>query len=674
MIKKTTLITFGKLVLFSVLVLSFVLQGNTKTFGQTASDCANGYLLGSYSDKELFSNTNKKVFAEVGTYFNEYSGQIVESKTSSLVKITVLDPLPDGLQLKQKDVSYGMPIQGTKDWTRYSIVGTPTKEGEFKVRLQAESPTCGSDTGSMTINVSSTGIYCTLSAVSPINPGETSTLTWTLSGSVTGGSMIPALPNFADFSKGGSAVTSPLTTDTRYVLNISGNGQSNSCEVSVTVGNATGENLKFIKTLLNIPRIYNSGAQTITSAILASNKFVFGGDCGVDMSGTRAGGGIWIVSETGSIIKERQACIDAGSRTNMIYQHANVHQDELHPDAGGGFVRENSSWASCILPGTAGPGDCRQFGDGANRAVFYGASGNPVSTSPLYTYNTQLVALKNRVIALGSGIGGGATLLNLPSWQVVTSLESIRPASVGFGDFLVSNGVLYSVSRDGVMKEIKKLSPNAISDLGSGNFLGLYSYDNSTSSTKLAVVEPNKPGVTGNVKIYVYRLSGRTVVLDKTIEMPGSAFSINGNLLNSFGIWGQYVVTGAGSENAPVPGQGDVKVTGEINVWKAGQKIENIKMQDGGYPSDIVISKAGYVAVTTMMNNSGKTAAYLYKLSGSSAGGGTTTGPTGPQTACQQKYPNNSSLASLCEQFNLILKNTCAAAPDIDLCIRQQQL
>jgi hypothetical protein len=660
--RKTLFLNLGKILFISFLVLSFVFQGNTKTFGQTTSDCASGYLLGGFSDKEVFSNNGNKIIGEVGVSLGELQ-VINENKTISNIVITALDPLPAGLSLAKKDVSYGSPIEGVKEWTRYYIKGTPTQAGTTKVRLKAESPTCGTDTGYVSIEIAPTGIYCNLKAVSPIKPGETSTLTWTLTGPVSGGSMSPALPSFADFSKEGSAVTSALNADTRFTLNISSSGQSNSCEVNITVGSSTGESLKFIKTLLNIPTIHNGGSQVITSAILASNKFVFGGDCGVDMTGTRAGGGIWIVPETGATIKERQACIDAGSGTNMIYQHANVHQDELHADASGGFVRENSSWASCIIAGTAGPGDCKQFGDGANRAVFYGASGNPVSTSPLYTYNTQLIALKNRVIALGTGgYGmGGSTLLGLPSWQVVTSLEDIRPTSVGFGDFLVSNGVLYSISRDGVMKELKKLSPDAVSDLGSAGFLGIYSYDNSTSPAKLALVVPNKTGTGDNVKIYVYRLYGRAVTLDKTIEMPGDVFKPVNNLVNSFGIWGQYVVTSG-------------KNSGEIDVWKAGKKIETVKMQDGGYPWEIVISKGGYVAVTTMMNNSGKTAAYLYKLSGSPAGGGTTTGPIGPQTACQQKYPNNSSLAALCEQFNAILKSTCAAAPDIDLCIKQQAL
>lgn len=506
------------------------------------------------------------------------------------------------------------------------------------------------------------GISCSLSATSPINPGEKTTLTWTIgSGGVTGGSMTPALPNFANFGQGGSAESGPLTQDTKFTLAVSGSGQANSCEAFVKVGNSSGDKLKFIKTLLNIPTMHNGGAQIMTSAILANNKFVFGGDCGVEMTGTRSGGGIWVVSEDGSIIKERQACIDAGSGTNMIYQHANVHQDELHAEGGGGFIRENSSWASCLQSGTAGPGDCKAFGDGANRGVYYGISGNPVSTSPLYTYNTNLIALKNRVISLSDGGRQGfATLISLPSWQVITTMETITGPSVGFGDLLVNRGILYSISKDGIMKEVKKLVPNPSTSIGSGSVV--YSFDNSTKPAKLAVADIPKPGSSDKTKVYVYRLFGRGALLDKTIEMPNNVISLTDNPVNSFGIWGQYIVT-KGAQS------------GEIDLWKNGEKIETVKMQAGGIAFDVVISKAGYVAVMvprTELSNTGTTAAYLYQLTGLSSGGGTTTTPTNPTIPTDLNCGNASgSLADLCNQYKEILRKTCLVAPNIAICQNQ---
>lgn len=601
MLKKINLRSFGKFFLFLFIALPFLFQGNTQTFGQTATDCSTRGLLGSFADGQVFTNDNRQILAEVGTYLTDIAGQIAENKTSSLVTITVLDPLPAGLQLTKKDVEYGQDIQGTKQWTRYSITGRPTQASTTSIRLKAESPTCGSATGLVKLVISPIGLSCTLSATSPVGVGEPTILTWTLGGNVTSGSMTPAIQDITNFSANGSGKTGPLTQDTTFTLNISGDGQNNTCSVKVIVGKSSGTNLQFVKTLLNIPKVHNGGAQAISSAILASNKFVFGGDCGVAMNGRDSGGGVWISSEDGATVTERQACIDAGSGTNMIYQHANVHNDELHADAGGGFVRENSSWSSCIIAGTAGPGDCKQGGDGANRAVYYGISGRPVSTSPLSTHNTDLVALKNRVISLsGGGKQGFATLLSLPGWQVVTTLESINGPSVGFGDFLVNKGILYSISRDGAMKEVKKLVPSA----SAGDQLLSYSFDNSVSPARLAVWEKPKPGSVTGPKIYVYSLSGSGVRLNKTIVMPTSLSGKTFSNKNSFGVWGLHVIT---------PGEKD----GEVDLWKEGVKLETIKMQAGGYASQIVTSKAGYVAVTTPINNEGRTAAYLYKISNS---------------------------------------------------------
>ncbi len=363
----------------------------------------------------------------------------------------------------------------------------------------------------------------------------------------------------------------------------------------------SGGSLKYVKTLLNILNTYQY-PQSITDAIVANNQFILGGKgCLMNMTNNGRGGGIWIVSEDGSKISERNSCLDAGMPSKLLGNsfHGQTVTGNLHVNWGGdGFIKENYSIYT-----------------EANHAVFYSGTGVPISSSPLGLYNNYLKVLKNRVLATVEGTD--QKLLSLPDWNVIGAGSfngNIETATIG--NFLVSNGTLFSVGDGGDIKEVKKLSSGTIQS----GYSFHYTLDNSTSPAKLAILEAPKPPTylfnpgdgkytakyDNNRKIYVYKLFGTEVVLDKTInpstDMIGGVTSIR----NSFGVWGDYIV----SRNSN---------GGEIELWKGDLKIDTVKIPGVSFatPYNIVISKGGYVAVTIFGNDEGKNAAYLFKIDGS---------------------------------------------------------
>lgn len=468
----------------------------------------------------------------------------------------------------------------------------------------------------------------------------------------------------------------------------------------ITPPTSSGGSLKFVKTLLSIPTQYNGGNQFVNDVVFFDGRFVFGGDCGVNMAGTGPGGGLWIVKEDGSSVIERQACLDAGSVSNVLYQHGNVHSDALHIDwSGKGIVRENSSWASC-LGAARSDGSCSGgFGPGANRAVYYGASGNnsvsPNSSSPLHLYNNSLVVLKNRAIALNDSLKGFANLISLPDWKIITLIpqDFQKSYSLGFGDYAVTPyGDLYSVSEGGDVQLVKKLATNY--SVSSGNFLPLaFAFDNSTTPAKLAVLEAPKFTTVFNPgngqytinngdkrKIYVYKLSEVGVALDKTIDLPADFPGVNTTFRNSFGIWGDYLVASTPAKAYASTYEEGFANTG-LELWKDGKKIATIKYPVGSPTyGGLIISKNGYISVLADTDNkTGKRGAYLYKIDGSVSTTPPITGP-GPQqplydftrTDCDAAYSGNAGLISLCKQVNFIMERTCKILPGIAFCQSSQ--
>jgi hypothetical protein len=640
---KTFFKNIGKILFISLLILPFLFQRGTQTLGQTDTDCAYGGTLGSWSDSSLSSGSARpRMLGEVGLNFNS---PIKENKTHSNVTITALDPLPAGLQISKSDIVYGSPIQGTNAWTRYSIIGTPTQAGTYRVGIKAESASCGNDTGYIDIEIFPASVSCTLTANSPITPGQSTVLSWTTTGGVSSGSISPAVMGAGNFSTSGNIQTLPLTQDTTFTLNIFSNtGQSGSCDTRVIVGSTSGSKLKFIKTVLDIPFVeYGIGSVT-ADALFSGNNFVIAGA----RCTTRPGGeGLWFVSEDGSTTTARQACVDADSGINSSpYQHGASSSFQIFPEwQSGGFIRENQVQGGNCLKWGVDVYDCIVTGPGAQKSVFYSPTGVPVSKSPLYTYNTRPVGLSGRVIAPSPAGGGDYHILSLPGWTLLGATS--QPFQLGYRDFGISKGILYSISNFGVVKEEKKL----VADESAGEEQRLfYSFDNSVKPSRLAVWEKPKSGSTTGPKVYIYNGTRLHKIINLPNTLSGKSF-IN---TEYFGVWGPYIIT---------PGL----KSGEIDVYKDGVKVESVKMQSGFENIfRIVSSPKGYVLVVT-----GKTS-YLYKIADSPSSPSVPVTPTTPGSPVGASCGNATGvLAELCKQYKEILRRTCLVAPNIAICQNQ---
>ena len=278
----------------------------------------------------------------------------------------------------------------------------------------------------------------------------------------------------------------------------------------------------------------------------------------------------------------------------------------------------------------------------------------------------------------------------MPDWKLIgtaavpSGFEGRSFSGFGFGDFMVYpvDGSLFSVSKTGEIKKIKNL-PSAEHIYRIGNSLS-YGFDYSTTPAKLAVMEVNRSYVVGqqfanNRKISVYKLSLGGVTLDKVINLPDDdAFpSVRGDYaLNSFGIWGDYVVVGAQDRSYKFH---------ELQLWKGGQKIHTLTINNEAAPDHILISKNGYVATSMWsstfkvlgeLNDDGQpkteggTAAILYKIKVPTSNTIPIPGPGGipVDVNCDNA---SGSLADLCKQYKEILRKTCLVAPNIAICQNQ---
>ncbi len=661
--------------LFVVLILLFGLSPSpissvdAQTAGTTPVSCGTGPLLGFYSDSNsrTFLGSDPRVMSgEVGQPLEKpkFTGSNQILSTSDNLVIVVASGLPAGARVERKIYNF---TAGPQVW--HVLAGTPTTVGQYTLKLTATKPGCPSDTGTIKLSIAPAGVSCGLGATTPTAVGQATTLNWTITGPVVSGTISPAISGSPDFTKKGSAPSLPLATDTIFTLNVVGsNGETNSCRSPVKVGGTSGSSVSFVKSV-----VFDSASDlnALAGFIFWNNKFVISARCR-----------LWFLAEDGSKFTKREACLDGGSASNAIYQHA-TGEYALHLEWGSGnLVRTNASMngASCAREGPSGLGsnwDCAEFGPSAGQAVLYGPSGDSayiISKSPYRLYNSDLTVLKNKVIARQDS----NSLVKLPDWQLGGIVPSAPNAGfrVGFGDYAVGSGFgtdfksgtyLYSVSDSGAITQVKKL-------VESGSVL--HAFENTTNPPKLALMQYDSRTGHGG-KILVYKLVGDNVELDREIVLP------SGFKARQFAIWGNYILTplsGGGTVGDPVIKSG-------FEVWKNGQKIDTIRSVGvGSFVGGLLVSPSGYVAL--IYGGFSTPTVDIYKINdtaGTTEGGGTTTSTVATATPivpgeiqggtlaeryaqCDASYPGDAALTDLCKKVELLKETVCSLAPTISFC------
>jgi hypothetical protein len=472
----------------------------------------------------------------------------------------------------------------------------------------------------------------------------------------------------------------------------------NNASTNSTSPASAGGKLQFVKALFNNDPAPQGAGALGDVMVWGKNgdKFVIAGEYGGSLSGgtngqvtapldtvaSKPGGGLWTVQEDGSKIIEREAALDAGAGSNVLYFHGHGHHyGVLHYEWGnGGFVKENSSTGGSCVGGSIDGFACSGgTGPGANRAVYYkaGSDGFPVpagKSSAGDEYSVGIVALKGRIIQGNIQLGTNAPSrqYTLPGWQDLGGVDaSVKSSSgLGFGDYIVAGGKLYSLDQDGNSNELMSLL-----DGGYSNYVT--AFDNSAYPPKLALMEYHigtSSSIPIDAKIKVYKLTSTGAALDKNLPGPGIS-----TYPAQFAIWGNYVVlpgkAGASNGNS---------LAGSLEVWKDGQKTDSVFLPAGGNPSygGLAISKSGYVAVVPIAGSgSRETLAYLYKLNTT---GSTATAPTTPviippgginpvtpiaippapstTDQCIEKYRN------LCDQIKTLQEQLCKLTPTLAFC------
>ncbi len=339
-------------------------------------------------------------------------------------------------------------------------------------------------------------------------------------------------------------------------------------------------------------------------------------------NGATGGAGLWSISENGTAVQERQMCIDAGAASNNLYFHSAV-AGKLLADSGSEFLFTNSSAAAYLSPTTSGPG--------ANKAVHYGFSGDQVvilGVSEEDYFNNQNVD----VFSNGYSVGD-EDIVRLSSWSRVGSAPDVP-----FNGSLEGYFVGRPNSNAGQKYKQYKLQNNSVIEVGDlpGNVrsFGLqFAYDYSKSPEQLVILDPGLISTNNHVdpRLLWYRVGSSGFELVKEMELPNE-FEGAG----VFAVWGDYLFRAFSTNSG---GVSIGKVSGSTYT-----KIQTLVLPDGGIPSNILASPAGYVAIstsqarnsssTTQQNPGGfRTQVHVYKIGSAlppptSGGGGNLAGMT----------------------------------------------
>jgi len=542
---------------------------------------------------------------------------ILETPASRPLTLTTTSALPPGLSIAQENAT-NYNFQGVKEEViRYYLKGTPTTVGTTVVKLSASSPGCTSDTGQITVVIVPAKISCSLTSPDLIEAGKTSTLNWTIKGPVVSGSISPAVNGSPNFTTRGSVQSLPLNASTLFTLTVtSSDGEVSKCGSETRV-DSLSSTVSYVKTV----SFGRNNPEYIFDAIFWNNKFVISASCM-----------LWFISEDGQTIAERQACIDGGAGVNTTLRHGGADgKAALKLDWGGnGFIRENSSGmpgVSCLKWADADRfnQNCEQWGPGAFKSVYYGPSGNSayvISTSPHKLYNDDLAVMKNRAFARVDSV-----LVSLPDWRPIGQASEISRSRFAFGDYLIGRDSgkinLYSVSPLGAVIKAKELA----NDPMVGGISRAYDY--SENQPKLALLFYDARTREAK-KILVFKLVGDSVELDKEITLPREF-----RFFVDFAIWKDYIVV-------PLTGKPQ-----SFDVWKGNQKIGNTKLASGFSPTNVLISKNGYIALTDYWSPT----IDIYKIN---AAGGTasTDGPGGGGPGVEYTPPPSSGTCTPTLTFN----------------------
>ncbi|MCR4274599.1 MAG: hypothetical protein NUW02_00930 [Candidatus Campbellbacteria bacterium] len=269
----------------------------------------------------------------------------------------------------------------------------------------------------------------------------------TPSGTPTVGAPDPAR---ADSQQTGSIVTGPITKDTVFTMTVSNSHGTRHCDLEVPFVAApeAGLRLPLVATLLDLPNLMvypgpRFGTQNIQSAAYANGAFAFSGACGGPKDQNYLSsyppfrqGGAWFFKDDGTLISQRDLCMDGGSRFQTLFFHGNA-ESQMVADGDRGFFMAVRSNGGSVSGNT--------YGAGAEHAGYYQVSGGGVLFSPSSNFiirNSNFAAANGKVIGnvqVGlDGNSGRDVTLSTPSLQILAEREehSLRPL-VGFGDYIL---------------------------------------------------------------------------------------------------------------------------------------------------------------------------------------------------------------------------------------------
>jgi|GEM_PF-5171399 len=259
-------------------------------------------------------------------------------------------------------------------------------------------------------------------------------------------------PGRADSQQTGSIVTGPITKDTVFTMTVSNSRGTNDCEVEVPFVATPDANLRLplVATLLDLPNqmVYpgpSVGSQNIQSAAYSNGTFAFSGACGgpkdqnyLSSNPPFRQGGAWFFKDDGTLISQRDLCMDGGSRFQSIFMHG-IASSRMVADGDRGFFMAVRS--------DGGSHSGNTYGSGAERAGYYQVAGNSVLFSGPSSFIVRNVtdgyAVANGKVVgeVEVGLDGGSgrnVTLSTPSLQILAEREahSVRPI-LGFGDYII---------------------------------------------------------------------------------------------------------------------------------------------------------------------------------------------------------------------------------------------
>jgi hypothetical protein len=371
----------------------------------------------------------------------------------------------------------------------------------------------------------------------------------------------------------------------------------------------SSNNVSLTKTLLTMPGFSatpGSSDAALVGARWVDGKFVLSSFC----SATGNKKGLWIFSESGAQVAERNACLDAGEGPNGSLDHMWGVVPNVQPVGNGQFIKEMGS-------NNNRPPLLYKVSDGSLVSKAWNARGDSGNGTDV---TSDIAGIPGYAVVVENG--NDNVLYGLPNWNVLQRISRKFLPITGVGNYIVgtptpgnSDLVLYKVTNN-ALQLVNKITTN-IRPVAAA-------VDPSSNGTRVGFLFINDGG-TGKNHADIYTVDSAGLKFVKKVALPSTATFTSTGWQNAFALTGEYIAfNDCGLSALPAPnGTGDnasaakcglavLKGTTRMTV----QRLPNSTTGDGKEilpPAvrGIAISPNGTILVTNYYG------AYLYKIGGS---------------------------------------------------------